>query len=200
MRPYTGAMTGSSAAIAALAALAVCVIALHACQGGASCSSSAGAAGGAGYSSAGPYFSHQTGRGGAGHPPLDPEGTAERDRADWLAAGEADGIAGYDTEALDSASDALRYHQTAPAINYGKYVSDVALDARTEANHRAWVAEMKPWSGSLRGIDTLDEALEASTNFVGLRRPQSVAQRDPFFITEKDSSTYAKNPKFNFRQ
>ena len=48
-------------------------------------------------------------------------------------------------------------------------------------------------------VDDMDEALEASAHFTGLRRPQSVVQHNPLQLTERDSSTFASNPKFNFR-
>jgi hypothetical protein len=58
---------------------------------------------------------------------------------------------------------------------------------------------MHPWAGGAsRTIDSLDEAIEASTPFRGLRRPQAVAQYNPVFITESNPNTLIGNRKFNF--
>jgi hypothetical protein len=58
---------------------------------------------------------------------------------------------------------------------------------------------MTPFSGTPTMVDNLDEALEASINFTGLRRPQAVSQYNPTFVTEIDSRILAGNCPFNFR-
>ena len=58
---------------------------------------------------------------------------------------------------------------------------------------------MKPWSGAAMIVDNMDEAMEAGTDFIGLRRPQAIVQHNPLQLTERDTYTYASNPKFNFK-
>jgi molecular chaperone Hsp33 len=43
------------------------------------------------------------------------------------------------------------------------------------------------------------EAMEASTHFQGLRRPQAIVQHNPHQVTENDTNTFASNAKFNFK-
>lgn len=87
----------------------------------------------------------------------------------------------------------------APAIDYGSYVVDLVVDPRTRENHQRWVEEMKPWSGVAMTVDDLEEAMEASTDFQGLRRPQAIVQYNPTQLTERDTATFAVNNKFNFK-
>jgi hypothetical protein len=130
-----------------------------------------------------------------------PEHLAEAEREQWYAATEADHTGGFDTElGSDMQTDTMQYHSAAPAIDYSTFVTDLVVDPRTQENHRRWASEMKPWSGSVMRVDDLDEAMEASTHFIGLRRPQPIHQgSNPLQLTENDHSTFAKNPKFNFR-
>jgi hypothetical protein len=129
-----------------------------------------------------------------------PERVAEAEREQWYASSEADRPGAFDTElAQNISSDTLQYHSEQPAIDYSGYIADLVIDPRTRENHSRWAKEMEPWAGTAKTVDNLDEALEASTHFVGLRRPQAIAQSNPLQLTEKDGSTFADNPKFNFR-
>jgi hypothetical protein len=120
-------------------------------------------------------------------PPRNHEAAHEAERAAWLASG-GDG-------AFDSASGAP------PGGEYSEVVArDLVVDERMRENHRRWVAEMKPWSGTSTTVDDLNEALEASTHFVGLRRPQGgVPVENPLQLTEQGPETFARNARFNFR-
>lgn len=84
--------------------------------------------------------------------------------------------------------------------DFAAYTLGLVADARMLENQKRWVEEMKPWAGTARRVDDMAEALEASTHFLGLRRPQAVAV--PGYglqVTEQDSATFAANPAFNFR-
>jgi hypothetical protein len=83
--------------------------------------------------------------------------------------------------------------------DYSGYLTDLVTDPRTRETHQQWVEEMKPWSGTAITIDDMDEAMEASTDFIGLRRPQAAPQYNPYFVTEKDPNTFGKNPRFAFQ-
>lgn len=89
-------------------------------------------------------------------------------------------------------------HDVQP-VDYASQLTDLITDDRIRSNHEKWVNEMKPWSGSPMSVDNMDEAMEATTDFIGLRRPQAVTQCDPFFITERHTDTFAGNAKFNFK-
>ena len=131
---------------------------------------------------------------------LRPEDVAEAEREQWFAANDENNTGGYNTElAQDAQADAMQYHTAQPAIDYSGHITDLVIDPRTRENHQRWVEEMRPWSGTAMIVDDMDEALEASAHFTGLRRPQSVVQHNPLQLTERDSSTFASNPKFNFR-
>jgi len=88
-----------------------------------------------------------------------------------------------------------------PTSDYNSYLNSLIADDRTIDNHNKWVNEMLPWSGTTTMIDDMDEALSNSgVNWVGLRRPQPIAQSsDSLFVTELDSTSFINNPKFNFR-
>lgn len=133
-------------------------------------------------------------------PEATPEQAAEAERELWYAASEADAAGGFDSAlAQDAQADPFQYHAAAPSIDYGDYTKSLIIDERMAQNHAAWVKEMKPFSGVAMRVDDLDEASEASTEFLGLRRPQPVAVNNPLQLTERDESTYAKNPSFRFR-
>ena len=83
--------------------------------------------------------------------------------------------------------------------DYTGYLTDLVTDPRTRETHKQWVEEMKPWSGTAITVDNMDEAMEASTSFLGLRRPQAAPQYNPYFVTELDPSTFKNNPKFIFQ-
>jgi hypothetical protein len=134
-------------------------------------------------------------------PPANPEAVAEHEQAEWLAAAEADGTGDFDVSlGHDLQLDSFQYHQTMPALDYNTMITDELLGPREKENHEKWVSEMKPWSTTAKTVDNMDEALEASTPFVGLRRPQAVRTNTgkSLQVTELDANTFAKNSKFNF--
>jgi len=88
-----------------------------------------------------------------------------------------------------------------PDIDYNTQVTDLVADDRMREGQEKWYKEMKPWSAVAMTVDNLDEAMEASTNFIGLRRPQPVLQSNDdsdWQRTERDTSTFINNPKFIF--
>lgn len=88
-----------------------------------------------------------------------------------------------------------------PDIDYNTQVTDLVADDRMREGQEKWYKEMKPWSAVAMTVDNLDEAMEASTNFIGLRRPQAVLQSNDdsdWQRTERDTSTFINNPKFIF--
>jgi hypothetical protein len=127
-----------------------------------------------------------------------PEAVAEAERELWNAALEADNAGSFNSEvAQDVSADTMQYHSAAPPGDYDSYITDLVVDPRTRDNHRKWVEEMKPWSGTAMTVDDLD--LEPTVDFIGLRRPQAVAQYNPLQLTEIDSGDLISNPRFNFR-
>jgi len=131
---------------------------------------------------------------------LTPERVAEAEREQWYSATEVDQTGSYNTElAHDAHADVMQYHTAQPAIDYSGFITDLVVDPRTRDNHQRWAEEMKPWSGTAAMVDDMDEAMEASTHFVGLRRPQAIVQHNPLQLTERDTHTFSSNPKFNFR-
>lgn len=147
-----------------------------------------------------PFYRHPRGldryhRAGA-H--LNPEDVAEAEREQWYAALDSDRAGSFNTElAQDATADTMQYHSPSPAIDYGSYITDLIVDPRTRDNHRRWVEEMKPWSGTAMKVDDLD--MENYVDFTGLRRPQAVVQYNPLQLTEIDTYDLAKNKKFNFQ-
>lgn len=131
---------------------------------------------------------------------LTPEMYTEAERGAWYAAINKDGTGRFNTEnSAEIGDDAMQYHTNEPNMDYNGYVTDLVVDPRTKKNHDEWVNEIMPWSGTAMTVDNMDEAMEASINFTGLRRPQPVAQYNPMFVTELDATYLASNPKFNFR-
>jgi len=129
---------------------------------------------------------------------LKPERIAEAEREQWYSATAADQSGQFNTELVhDASSDTTQYHTTSPALDYDTYITDLVADPRTRENHRRWAEEMKPWSGTARQVDTLE--MENYIDFIGLRRPQAVAQYNPLQLTEIDTGDLIQNPKFNFR-
>ena len=129
---------------------------------------------------------------------LKPEDIAEAERAQWYTALGADHTETFNPEMMhDIQADSMQYHTTSPALDYDTYVTDLVIDPRTRDNHRKWVEEMKPWSGTAMKVDDLD--MENYVEFTGLRRPQAVVQHNPHQLTEIDSDDLAKNAKFNFK-
>jgi len=116
----------------------------------------------------------------------------------WGSTTAEQGAGEYNTErAFDSANDAMGYHETSP-IEYQEEIVSTVLDPRSVENHQKWADAMMPWAGTAMTVDTLDEALEASTNFQGLRRPQAIAQYNALQVTERDMGTFLGNAQFNF--
>jgi hypothetical protein len=132
---------------------------------------------------------------------IKPEQLAEAEREQWFSAAEDAGAAGFNPELSQEAhTDTMQYHSAQPVIDYDSYITDLVVDPRTRSNHQRWAEEMKPWSGTAKTVDNIDEAMEASSDWIGLRRPQPVAQcGNSLQLTERDTSTYASNSKFNFK-
>lgn len=129
---------------------------------------------------------------------LKPEDIAEAERAQWYAAADAATTGNFNSElAHDAAKETFQAHEPQPGIDYASYITDLVVDPRTKDNHRRWVEEMKPWSGTAMKVDTLD--METYVDFIGLRRPQAVVQYNPLQLTEIDTYDLAVNPKFNFK-
>lgn len=130
---------------------------------------------------------------------LAPEHIAEAEREQWAAAHEAGSTGHYNTElAHDPNADVMQYHTPQPGIDYDGYITDLVADPRTKANHGQWVDSMRPWSGTAKTVDDMDEALEAGLHFHGLRRPQAIVQSNFPQQTEVGTHHLAKNNKFNF--
>jgi hypothetical protein len=86
-----------------------------------------------------------------------------------------------------------------PKGDYESYVKSLVADERLQENHRKWVSEMMPWSGTAKMVDTIDEAMSNSLSFVGLRRPQAIVQgSDALFKTEIDATNLIDNKPFRF--
>lgn len=131
---------------------------------------------------------------------LRPEHFAEAEREQWFAATEADRSGSFNTElSQDAQTDTMQYHTAQPGIDYSGYITDLVVDPRTRDNHQRWAEEMKPWSGTAMMVDDMSEALEATTHFTGLRRPQAIVQHNPLQLTENDTHTFSSNAKFNFK-
>jgi hypothetical protein len=147
-----------------------------------------------------PFYRHPRGldryhRAGA-H--IKPEDIAEVERDKWYAGLDACGTGQFNTEAVhDASADTMQYHCASPAIDYGSFITDLVSDPRTRDNHRRWVEEMKPWSGTAMKVDDLD--VEPTIDFIGLRRPQAVVQYNPLQLTEIDTYDLASNKRFDFQ-
>lgn len=84
-------------------------------------------------------------------------------------------------------------------MNFSEYLTNQVTDPTVRENHKKWVKDIGPWSGiAARNMDNMDEALEASVNFMGLRRPQAVKQYNQHQVTELDESSFSGNKKFVF--
>lgn len=128
---------------------------------------------------------------------ITPENVAEAEREQWFSALDADQAGQFNTElGREGFTDTMQYHQAAPAIDYGSYITDLVVDPRTRDNHNRWVEEMKPWSGVAMKVDSLD--MENYVDFQGLRRPQAVVQYNPLQLTEIDTFDLSVNRPFNF--
>lgn len=128
-----------------------------------------------------------------------PDQLATAEQMSWFEAKDRDGSGPYNTElAYDSHSDVMQYHDASPSLDYNAHITDLVTDPRVVANHNNWVEEMKPWSGAVKKVDDLNEAMEASLDFQGLRRPQAIVQYNPTQLTEIGPDILAPNKKFNF--
>jgi hypothetical protein len=139
---------------------------------------------------------------------IKPEMIAAAERDAWFTpdtpeeGGASEGFDPGDTGMMATSAttaDPSRSSDPKPSMDYGGYIADLIVDPRTRDNHAKWVEEMGPWSGGPMIVDNMDEAMEATTHFVGLRRPQPVAQYNPLQLTERDTMTFISNNKFNFR-
>ena len=129
---------------------------------------------------------------------MTPEAAAERERSAWYDSVQQANVEGFNPERVhDMGTDTMQYHASVPAIDYDSYVTDQIIDKRMLENHRKWVSDLKPYTGTPTKIDDLDPG--NYIDFRGLRRPQAVAQYDPLFVTEIDTKSLANNKKFNFQ-
>jgi len=135
---------------------------------------------------------------------IKPEEIAEAERDEWYAASSSENAGQANTALIQDSRgsndpQAEAFHCANNNLDYGAYVTDLIIDPRTKDNHRRWVEEMAPWSGTSMTVDDMDEAMEATTDFIGLRRPQPVAQYNPMMLTERDTWTFIENNRFNFK-
>lgn len=130
---------------------------------------------------------------------VDPDRIAEAEREAWYASDASTDAFASDPAMASGRADDATFGGAAEGMDYSRYTTDQVVDPRMRENHRKWVEEMGPWSGSTRNIDNLDEAMEASSHFLGLRRPQMVPVDNPTQVTELGPEHYAGNAKFNFR-
>jgi hypothetical protein len=131
---------------------------------------------------------------------MTPEQISEAEREQWYSASDADNSGTFNTELTqDAQTDTMQYHSSEPAIDYNSQIVDLVVDPRTRENHNRWVEEMKPWSGTAMTVDDMDEAMEATVDFIGLQRPLGCAQYNPFQVTERDPYTFSANRVVNFR-
>jgi hypothetical protein len=101
--------------------------------------------------------------------------------------------------AIDSNLGASSYANNNPNADYSAYINSLVADNRMIDNHKKWVNEMTPWSGTARNVDNIEEALSNSTHWLGLRRPQPIAQgSEALFLTELGPTNFINNPKFIF--
>jgi len=128
---------------------------------------------------------------------VDPDRIADAEREAWYAADANVEKFATDPSAANQSADPVIAGDVG-GLDYTRYTTDLIVDPRMRENHRKWVEEMGPWSGALRNVDNLDEALEASTNFVGLQRPQAVPVYNPTQVTELGPDIFAGNHKFRF--
>jgi hypothetical protein len=130
---------------------------------------------------------------------VDRDRIADAEREAWYSSG-----ADVETFATDPSSGNYSADPSSSGdpsgMDYARYTTDSIVDPRMRENHRKWVEEMGPWSGSLRpnDVDDMNEALEASTHFSGLRRPQQVPVDNPTQVTELGPEHYSGNGKFRF--
>jgi len=138
-----------------------------------------------------------------------PEDVAAADRAMWFTAphGGTDAQSDHEMHDAPEVHDIHGTHGThegfagngSGGMDYNTYIADLVVDPRTRDNHHRWVEEMRPWSGTAAMVDDMDEAMEATTHFTGLRRPQPIAIHNPLQLTERDTSTFISNARFNFK-
>ena len=87
-------------------------------------------------------------------------------------------------------------YNDAGSIDYSAYITDQVVDTKIKDSHKKWTDEIKPWSGTAtKTPDNLDEALEASVHFHGLRRPKPIKQYNPHQLTELDETSLSGNQR-----
>jgi hypothetical protein len=133
-----------------------------------------------------------------------PEMIAEAERDEWYAATKADDAGQANTALVRDSHgsgdpQAEAFHCANNNLDYGAYITDLIVDPRTKDNHRRWVEEMQPWSGTAMTVDDLEEAQEADLDWIGLRRPQAVVQYNPMMLTEVGPEQLLGNKPFNFQ-
>ena len=94
----------------------------------------------------------------------------------------------YDTQACTSGAN----------MDYNEHITDLVVDPKTRQNHKAWAKEMRPYSGTARTVDNMDEAVEQGIHRTGLGRHQSVEQHNPLQVTELDPSHLPSSRAFRF--
>ena len=126
---------------------------------------------------------------------LTPEDNSQADQEMWLASY----MDNKDPQNDSGLGNDLPSSTHIPSGDYMSYITNLVADPRLQENHHKWSEEMSPWSGTAFSPDDLDEAVGNDLSFVGLRRPQAIAQSsDALFITEADATNVIDNPRFNF--
>jgi hypothetical protein len=120
----------------------------------------------------------------------DPEGFIEDERRQRESGGVKSQIFTPETRGnVDTYNDA-------GSVDYSAYITDQVVDTKIKDSHKKWTDEIKPWSGTAtKTPDNLDEALEASVHFHGLRRPKPIKQYNPHQLTELDETSLSGNQR-----
>ena len=126
---------------------------------------------------------------------ITPEESTQADQEMWLASY----MDGKDPQNDSGLGNDLPSSTHVPSGDYSSYITNLVADPRLQENQQKWANEMSPCSGTAFSPDDLDEAVGNDLSFVGLRRPQAIAQSaDSLFITEADATNIINNPRFNF--
>ena len=96
----------------------------------------------------------------------------------------------------DCTKETFQYHRQSEPFDNNSYVTDQVIDSRIIKNHADWVSEITPWAGTASIVGQNDFNPGDYINFQGLRRPRSVKQDNPYFITEIDESNLENNKPF----
>lgn len=103
----------------------------------------------------------------------------------------------FSTENLgDCSHETLSYHQRYIPFDNNEYIIDQVVDDRILKNHREWVNEVTPWSGTATIIGADEFNPGDYLNFQGLRRPRGVTQVDPWQVTEVTETDLSDNKPF----